>query len=172
MTSFASGARQLGLIARSGHADGADQAFERGAGGSVDIFLPYGSYNKRASTIGKKFMNPTPEAFELAAKFHPAWHVLNRDGRRLMARNCHEVLGYGLDEPSEFVVCWTPDGSLDGVGRGAGGTGQALRIAHAPLVRVGDGWAPRPRIPVFNLQRPGERERLEAYCAATLVRKT
>lgn len=166
MVSFASAARQRGLTLRSGHADGADKAFERGAGGSAHIFLPFAGFNRETPVLGLKYVNPTREAFELAARFHPAWHVLNRDGRRLMARNTHEVLGWGLDEPSEFVVCWTEDGSLDGVGRGAGGTGQALRIAHAPLIYTVDGWVPAPRIPVFNLQRPGDRERLEALLTA------
>jgi hypothetical protein len=40
------------------------------------------------------------------------------------------VLGADLTSPARFVLCWTPDGSLDGRGRRVGGTGQALRIAH------------------------------------------
>lgn len=54
-----------------------------------------------------------------------------------------------LDDPAAFVLCWTPDGSLDGTGSDTGGTGQALRIAAAYDV------------PVFNLQRPDHRARVE-----------
>jgi hypothetical protein len=52
------------------------------------------------------------------------------------------VLGAALDSPAACVVCWTPDGGLDGDDPRAEGTGQALRIAA------------RHGIAVFNLARP------------------
>ena len=57
-----------------------------------------------------------------------------------MARNAMQVLGPNLDDPSAFIVCWTPDAS-DGskTSPKTGGTGQALRIAH------------EYKIPVYNL---------------------
>jgi hypothetical protein len=49
---------------------------------------------------------------------------------------------------SRFVLCWTPDASLDGSGRAGGGTGQALRIAAGY------------RIAEFNLARPDHEQRI------------
>ena len=33
-----------------------------------------------------------------------------------MARNVHQVLGADLKTPVKMIICWTPDGSLDGKG--------------------------------------------------------
>ncbi len=93
---------------------------------------------------------PTPAAYELAATFHPAWSRLPRAVRALHARNAHQVLGADLASPARFVLCWTPDGSLDGRGRRVGGTGQALRIAR------------HHGIPVFNIARLEHVKRLTA----------
>jgi cell division GTPase FtsZ len=55
--------------------------------------------------------------------------------RKLHARNAMIVLGKNLDDPVDFIICWTPGGT------GSGGTGQALRIARAygiPVYDLGD----------------------------------
>ena len=79
---------------------------------------------------------PAAAAYELAESFHPDWSSLADRERDLLARDGHEVLGAELDRPAQLVVCWTADGSLDGAGLFADGTGQALRVAHARGVRV------------------------------------
>ena len=71
----------------------------------------------------------------MAAEFHPAWDRCSRGARALHARNCHQVLGWDLKTPSEFILCWTKDG------KASGGTGQAMRIAKAfniPIYIVND----------------------------------
>jgi hypothetical protein len=93
---------------------------------------------------------PSAEALELAARFHPAWGRCSSAARSLHARNGHQVLGAELDSPVSFVACWTPDGSLDGGARSAGGTGQALRIAAGF------------EVPVVNLARADHRSGVEA----------
>lgn len=124
----------VGLILRSGGADGADTAFENGAkrgNGTREIFLPWPRFNNNLSPL----YHPSKEAFEMTKHFHPAWKRLSRAERSLMARNCHQVLGEHLDDPVLFVLCWTPDG------KGKGGTGQAIRIAHhhqIPVFDMGD----------------------------------
>jgi hypothetical protein len=50
----------------------------------------------------------------------------------MMARNCYQMLGLDLKTPVEFVICWTPQG------KGAGGTGQALRIARDLKIPIYD----------------------------------
>lgn len=159
MARVASRLATQGWALRTGMAGGADQAFYRGASthGALELYLPWPAFESDARTAGgaEQFVlgQPTPAACELAAQFHPAWSRLRLGARRLHARNCHQVLGPDLASPARFVLCWTPDGSLDGRGRRVGGTGQALRIAH------------HHGIPVFNLARPEHAERVSRHCA-------
>jgi len=139
-----------GLVLRTGMSPGADQAFYKGAragGGRVELYLPWpgfeaDSWLDREAEEVRVLPRPSGPAYDLAARFHPGWDGLAADTRHLLARDGHQVLGAELLGPVSFVVCWTADGSLDGSGLYADGTGQALRIAdeHA--------------IPVFNLSRP------------------
>lgn len=147
-----------GWVLRTGMAVGADQAFYTGAvdRGAVELYLPWPGFQADAlqeaqaqTVVGE----PSEAAFELAARFHPAWGRLSGAVRRLHARNCHQVLGGDLKTPARFVLCWTPDGSLDGQGRRVGGTGQALRIAHHHDIRV------------FNLARAEHSKRVQAMLA-------
>ncbi|HEX5308943.1 MAG TPA: hypothetical protein VFW38_07675 [Solirubrobacteraceae bacterium] len=148
-----------GWVLRTGMATGADQAFYRGAHthGTLELYLPWPTFESAARTLrcgSEQFVlgKPTPAAYELAARFHPAWSRLTRAVRALHARNAHQVLGADLASPARFVLCWTPDGSLDGRGQRVGGTGQALRIAH------------HHGIAIFNLARPEHLQRLSPHC--------
>jgi hypothetical protein len=155
MTCAASWLSTEGWVLRTGMATGADQAFYRGARahGALELYLPWPTFeaDARAPRCGSEqfaLEKPTPAAYELAARFHPAWSRLTRGVRALHARNAHQVLGVDLASPARFVLCWTPDGSLDGRGQRVGGTGQALRIAH------------HHGIAVFNLACPEHHQRL------------
>ena len=135
-------------VLRTGGADGADKAFEFGArtgGGLVELFLPWPGFN--GCLNNELLSEPTEAAYEVAEHYHPGWAFLKQGARKLIARNSHQVLGKDLDDPVDTIVCWTPDGSLDGKGKKSGGTGQALRIA-----------CDYPEIDVFNLQRPDHLE--------------
>ena len=125
-----------GWVLRSGGAVGADQAFASGAqfaGGETEIYLPWPGF---AGERHARLERPTTRAYELTACHHPGWDRLSRGARALHARNAHQVLGADLTVPVALVVCWTPDGSLDGRSHASGGTGQALRIAKAHLIDV------------------------------------
>lgn len=115
-------------ILRSGGAPGADTFFEEYAD-KKEIFLPWRGFNDNLSEL----YIPTIEAFEMAEKYHPGWFSLSSGAKKLMARNCNQVLGEDLNTPVEFIVCWTRDG------KASGGTGQALRIAEDL------------KIPIYNL---------------------
>lgn len=117
-----------GYILRSGGAPGADSFFEEHTE-NKEIFLPWRGFNGNTSTL----FNPTPESLNLAQKYHPNWGRLSFGAKKLMARNCHQVLGLDLKTPVKFIVCWTKDG------KATGGTGQALRMAEDL------------KIPVYNL---------------------
>ena len=121
------------FILRSGHAKGADQAFEKGCDlvkGGKEIFLPWNKFEDSDS----KLLVRDRKAFEIAERFHPNWHNLSSGARKLQARNSHQVLGCDLDTPSSFVICWTEGG------KGKGGTGQSIRIAvhyNIPILDIG-----------------------------------
>ena len=109
-------------ILRSGHAEGSDSAFEFGCDkvcGKKEIYIPWDGFNNSKSEL----VVISKRAFDIAEKYHPAWENLKDSGRRLMARNSHQVLGKDLNTPSKFLICWTKNG------KGSGGTGQAIRIA-------------------------------------------
>jgi hypothetical protein len=145
-----------GWTMRTGMSPGADQAFYRGAirgRGHVELFLPWPTFEAQARLRSEGPLvyvlpEPAEEAYALAARFDPSWETLDSAGRRLRARDCHQVLGRDLASPVRLIVCWTPDGNLDGTGRLVGGTGQALRIAR------------HYRVEVLNLARPGHPGRL------------
>lgn len=121
---------QRGYMLRSGRARGCDTAFEAGArsvGGPIDTF-DAGDADKRAHW------------FTHARKYHMGWPHLNRDAQRLLARNSAVICGANLQNPVDAVITWTPNGIVGPTG----GTGHALRIAHAH------------KIPVYNLGRDWE----------------
>jgi hypothetical protein len=130
-----------GYTLRSGGADGADSFFEEGydlVGGNKEIFLPWKGFNANKSPL---YEIPL-WAYSVAAKYHPHWHNLKKGPMKLHARNAQQVLGKDLNDPVEFVICWTPDGCNHGSGRtnATGGTGQAISIASDY------------NIPVYNIQ--------------------
>lgn len=113
---------EKGFRLRSGHAKGCDDSFEKGCDsvlGDMDIFIPWSRFNGSVSDL----IVSDHKAFEIAEKYHPKWEALTEEGKKLMARNSHQILGRDLNSPTKFVICWTVGG------KGTGGTGQALRIA-------------------------------------------
>lgn len=129
---------KYGWILRSGHAHGADQAFEYGAfrsRGEREIYLPWEGFNGGTTYISS-YIIPDPDTWkiaeQLAAEYHPNWPACNFYARKLHTRNVFQVLGKDLQTPSDFVVCWTKGGQRKG------GTGQALRIAEAQGIPIFD----------------------------------
>lgn len=137
------------FILRSGGARGADSAWQNGAGGNFQLYKPESA---------------TEDAIRLASKFHPNWKACSDFACRAHGRNMMILFGYGLNDPVDFVACWTPDGKI------TGGTGQAIRAAEY----FG--------IPVFNfaleelpdqrklLVHSNEMTRLKSLCHTTINR--
>ena len=135
-----------GYTLRSGGAQGADAAFERGADEACsrkEIFLPSDEI--------------PDEAFEIAALHHPTWGGLPPFVKRLHSRNVQQVLGKNLDLQSKFVICWTPDGAESVTTKETGGTGQAIRIANAY------------NVPVYNLANEGRFDEIKDICDCALM---
>jgi O-acetyl-ADP-ribose deacetylase (regulator of RNase III) len=128
---------EAGIGLRSGGADGADDAFEKGAiavDGPKKIFLASKNFNGRTAD-GKDYIHDNnPKLLEMASKYHPAWNRLGDFAKKLMGRNCQQAMGKDLDKPANLVMAYTPSGKPEG------GTGQALRIADdkkIPVINVG-----------------------------------
>lgn len=142
-----------GWTLRSGGADGADSAFADGArmagAPEPEIYLPWPGFNGQDSV----YTSPSPAAMALAQQVHPAWDRLSGAARKLHARNCHQVLGWQLDAPSHFLVCWTADGCESAAERTmrTGGTATAIVLAE------------RHAVPRYNLAREGSRRALREH---------
>lgn len=133
---LAASLEQQGYTLRSGAAPGLDEAFESGVEGSAkEIYLPWPKFQNHPSPLflGAEHDRMWRPLWELAKKHHPAWHNVTPKAALLLMRNGFQVLGWDLDKPVDFCLCWTHDG------QDSGGTGQAIRICRARM------------IPVFNL---------------------
>ena len=132
-----------GWTLRSGHAPGADQAFEYGAqkyNGKMEIYIPWDGF-EGARHDGKRYFSKWPNDLNLqramyfAEKVHPKWSACSQGAKKLHTRNVAQVVGMNLNLASDFIICWTKDG------KGGGGTGQALRVYKAL----------KSPIPIFDL---------------------
>jgi len=134
------------IMLRSGKAKGADTAFETGANVVNPVWYVFESFTARDAELSD-YRN---DWLALAEKFHPAWERCSPFAKLLHARNGPIVLGEKLNDPVDFVCCWTKDG------KASGGTGQALRIAEAY------------NIPIFNWFDPTCEARLQQFLDARL----
>lgn len=53
---------------------------------------------------------PSPQAMELAQKFHPKWELLSLRTKRVMGRMTHILLGEDCRSPVTFAVHWVLPG--------------------------------------------------------------
>lgn len=123
---MASVGRQLdseGWMVRSGHAQGADQAFACCHRPPMrEIYLPWQGFNNGGGE--GFFISPQTDALEAVARIaHPAWDRLSQGSRKLMMRNVSIILGPDLNDPVKFVAYWAAQRIPQG------GTGNAVRLA-------------------------------------------
>lgn len=135
MTAIAQELELLGFTLITGDADGSDKAFRDGA-------------NKKEVYTAK---DATDLTRTIAKEIHPAPYALKGYALNLMARNTNQIFGKKLNEPVDFVLCWTPNGEESYEQRTikTGGTGQAIEMAS------------RKEIPVINMANAGWREKLQ-----------
>lgn len=126
-------------VMRSGHADGADKAFEAGAGANAEIYLPKAGWggaplaNGRMIQFGDMSDSDQAAANDSVSRYHPIGDRLDKEGFAYKAhrRNYFQVMGTNGAPNSAFVACWTPVGDDQ-----SHGTDQALRIAKAQGIPV------------------------------------
>lgn len=149
MRKFANTMAQQGMfVLRSGYAPGADKAFSDGVGkGKMEVYLPWpgfegaphNSYDNRFISLVDLPKDVVSTATDIAKGKHPRWDALSTGARKLHTRNVFQVLGKDLQSISDVIICYTEGG------RGAGGTGQAIRIAKFLKVPIFD-WGIRSNI--------------------------
>lgn len=130
-----------GYVLRSGGAEGADQAFQRGIShpSRMEIYLPWWGFNDFYRAEGfhvPSGMSNSEEAGNIASTIHPAWERLTRGPRAMHRRNVYQVLGQDLATPSHLVVFWAP---YQGNGQVKGGANTAVQLAL------------RHQVPVINM---------------------
>jgi hypothetical protein len=141
MTAIADKRAVHGWVLRSGAADGADAAFERGAvsaGGQTEIYLPFPRFRgHRSGTVASTLPN-WHDALAIAASHHPAWERCSPVARQLLARNVFQILGPDLQAPVEDVLFFAPSTTArDGrIVDASGGTGLAIRLAATLSIPV------------------------------------
>lgn len=156
MTKIAVKLREQGWTLRSGHATGADWAFEQGARENSVIYLPWPSFGQKPykddpgrPVLGRAMCNE-----ELWKDYYR--NVLGHQNEHsravtlLHGRNVAQVLGMKGGTPSSFVVCWTKEF----MGKYEGGTGVACRLAK------------QHNIPIFNLYHKDVQEHLQQFLSS------
>lgn len=103
--------RDNGHWCRSGHAPGADIAFEHGATWACDVYLPWWGFNfEQALLTGEPklmFENGIPLTVQtIARKIRPSFNGYSSGVQKLLARNVYQVLGSKLDKPSDLVIAY------------------------------------------------------------------
>ncbi|MDB4330132.1 hypothetical protein N9948_00170 [bacterium] len=134
MAKYASILEGWDYVLRTGDAKGSDKSFSKGVKNSK---------NK----IVLKSNDAKPWAYDYVCECMPidrpkydapggylSWKPYVKG---LLARNMMQVLGINGEEPSQFLICWTPDEDMET--SLVGGTGYAIRCAK------------KNKIPVFNL---------------------
>lgn len=158
MTAIARKLAGGGWTLRSGHAQGADRAFEVGADGKAVIYLPWHNFGivRYKEDPGMKLMGTSilrrdewlrNYQYLLELGVHPG---AGRESVKLLhGRNWCQVLGHDDEPPCRMVVCWCPEIA----GEPQGGTATAVKLAR------------REGIEVRNLWHADVREKAEAWLA-------
>lgn len=137
-----------GYTLRSGKAEGADYAFQRGLEiversapfrCSAEIYIPWKSFNKHLNNkwnITLDELDNTNEAESIVEDVHPAWDKCSQGANKLHTRNVYQVLGKGLYEPSDLLICYA-EPTKTGV---KGGTNTAWTLAKEHSVKCFNLW--------------------------------
>lgn len=137
MTETAEMLAENGWILRSGNAIGADKAFEVGSPvKQTESYLPW---EKGDVPHGITETTRQHELLMRTTYKSPSgqpWNSrMSRSSTLLMTRNGCQMFGTDFTEPTDIVICWTPDGHE------IGGTRQALVLAKLndiPVINLGE----------------------------------
>lgn len=154
---------EKGGLLFSGNASGSDISWQEGSQGNNVVFLPKHDWNRRSfdfTTRSKDYFvcGNSKEGLESIKHFHPNPNALDEFGRQCMARNYHQVHGYGLLYPRiDFLICCATIIDENTI---KGGTNQAYQIAKSL------------NIPIFNIRKVGWYPKFVSYIKSLLQSKT
>lgn len=110
-----------GVLVRSGHAEGADYAFEQGAEENCIAYLPWSSFGRERKMFGTPVVfDKQPKPIQgllkdIADTHHPVWSDLTWGIKKIIARNVCQVRGHvGKAIVSKACVYWTFAGNTQG----------------------------------------------------------
>lgn len=136
MTEVARKLAERSWILRSGNAEGADEAFEKGAPiPLLESYLPWAK-----TSVPHGIVHDSPEMAKLMQTTYttesgtPWSPSMKRSVTQLMTRNGNQIFGTDFSEPTDVVVCYTPYGDP------VGGTRQAIKLAGLagiPVLNLG-----------------------------------
>lgn len=130
-----------GYTLRSGNADGADSAFQRGVS-NKEVYLPWPGYNGGSEASLLVPRSSLKECSDKVRNIHPNAAGLTTSSLSLHMRNVTILLGGDLKVPSKFVIYWNPGYKK------SGGTYIAVELAK------------KEGINCYNLNNPKEVEEL------------
>lgn len=143
--------------ARSGGANGADEAFE--TNWDPVIYLPQRGFRGKGGVWRYTDAQLAFADKQVELAYPHDFSAVNEFTRDCFRRNVWEVIGLCDSvkdaKPSDFLLCWTPDGALgiDDYDRDmTGGTGIAINIASLYSVKV------------YNLKRINHVKKITAWC--------
>lgn len=147
MFSVATQMDSKGWTVRSGHAQGADQAWAQGhKPAQREIYLPWARFNiVSGMPEGFQVCVFTPGIEAVARIIHPIYDRLSQGAQKLTMRNVPIILGPELDDPVQFVSYWSPTRKVQG------GTGNAIKLASLY------------GIPSFNINFEDDQEAMTSF---------
>lgn len=164
---------RMGWILRSGKADGADAAFQRGMQrlregntytGRAEIYIPWKGFKGGSGLLDrwdilpdeldKRYPGHEEMRWEWVKEVHGGWEKLSQGARKLHERNIHQLFGQNLGDAyinqSKFVLYYAPETKS---GNPKGGTATCVNLAKKQGIRT------------LNLLQGGNREVLEKFLA-------
>ena len=109
------------------------KSFENGCkqgSGALEMFIPWKGFNGYEANI----YYISRKAAEYAKRTHPYWDALQAGNKKVQACNVQRILGRELNDPVEFVICWTDRGRKNGV---VGHYIRPARVAGIPILDLG-----------------------------------
>lgn len=165
---------RIGFILRSGKADGADAAFQRGAqrfqGAKCEIYIPWKGFKGGSGLIDKWDILPDEldrqypgydeMRWEWVKEVHGGWERLSQGARKLHERNIHQLFGPDLGNAylnqSKFVLYYAPETKS---GNPKGGTATCVNLARKQGIRT------------LNLLTQEGRDTLEKFLVSMEVKR-
>lgn len=137
-----------GYTIRTSGGKGGEEAFEKGAGDKVEVYIPWKGFDQKQS----QFCKTKDEAKDVVRQFSPSFESLSKGVQTIIASKAHVILGKDLNSPIRFLVVWSLDGAET----------KKECTAKTGFVSTPIKIAESIQIPVFNLKRSDALERIRA----------